>query len=57
MDTARSTRIDYENQCKLLLKKPHGKRPLEVLRCVWTNSINIGLREVGHEDVDWMQVA
>jgi hypothetical protein len=40
-----------------LLKKQHGKRPLEGLRCLWRNSINIGLKEVGHGGVGWIQLA
>jgi hypothetical protein len=40
-----------------LIGKPKGKRPLGRPRHKWEDNIRMGLREIGWEDVDWIQLA
>jgi hypothetical protein len=41
---------------KVLVGKPEGKRPLERLRCRCEDGIRVDLREIGWEDVEWVQL-
>jgi hypothetical protein len=36
--------------------KPKGKRPLERPRCRCEDGIRVDLREIGWEDVEWVQL-
>jgi hypothetical protein len=36
--------------------RPEGKRPLGRPRCVWENSIEIDLREIGWAGMDWIDL-
>jgi hypothetical protein len=42
---------------KILVRKPEGKRPLVRPRCRWEDSIKINLKEIGWEDMDWINLA
>jgi hypothetical protein len=37
--------------------KPKGKRPLGRPRCRWVENINMDLREIGWDGVDWIDLA
>jgi hypothetical protein len=37
--------------------KPEGKRPLGIPRCRWVDNINMDLREIGRDGVDWIDMA
>jgi hypothetical protein len=40
---------------KVLVGKPEGKRPVGRPRRRWKNGIRMDLREIGWEDVEWVQ--
>jgi hypothetical protein len=40
-----------------LVGKPEGKRPLGRPRCIWVDNIKMGLREVGWDGRDWIDLA
>jgi hypothetical protein len=37
--------------------KPEGKRPLGRTRRRWVDNINMGLREIGWDGMDWFELA
>jgi hypothetical protein len=37
--------------------KPEGRRPLGRLRRRWEDNIKMDVREVGWEDIDWIDLA
>jgi hypothetical protein len=37
--------------------KPDGKRPLGRPRHMWVDSIKMDLREIGWDDMDWIDLA
>jgi hypothetical protein len=41
----------------LLVGEPEGKRPLGRPRRRWVDNINMDLREVGWDGMDWIEVA
>jgi hypothetical protein len=43
--------------CKVLVRKPEGKKPLERSRRRWEHGIKMNLRETGWEGVKWIQLA
>jgi hypothetical protein len=45
------------NECKTLVVKSEGKRTFERLKLRCKDNINTGIKEIGSEDVDWIQVA
>jgi hypothetical protein len=45
------------NECKLLVGKLEGKRPLVRPRCRWMDNIRMDLGEMGWGDVDWIGLA
>jgi hypothetical protein len=45
------------NAYRILVGKPEGKRPLKRPRRRWVNNIKIDLREIGWDDVDWIDLA
>jgi hypothetical protein len=45
------------NAYKIFIGKPEGKRSLERPRCRWEDNININLREIWLEGVDYIQLA
>ena len=42
---------------RVLVRKPEGKRPLEIPRRRWVNNIRMDLKEVGCGYVDWIGLA
>jgi hypothetical protein len=40
----------------VLMGKPEGKRPLGRPRRRWADNIKINLREIGWDDVDWIEL-
>jgi hypothetical protein len=42
---------------RVLFGKPKGKRPLGRPKCMWEDNINLGLREIGIDGVNWIQLA
>jgi hypothetical protein len=45
------------NVYRVLVGKPEGKRQLERARRRWEDGIKMDLREIGWEDVEWIQLA
>jgi hypothetical protein len=43
--------------CRVLVGRPEGKRPLGRPRCRWEDNINAGLREIGIDEVNCIQLA
>jgi hypothetical protein len=37
--------------------KPEGKRQMGRPRCRWNDNINMDLRELGQDDMDWIDLA
>jgi hypothetical protein len=42
---------------RILVGKPKGKRPLGRRRRRWEDNIKMGLREIGIDGVNWIQLA
>jgi hypothetical protein len=40
-----------------LLEKPEGKRPLGRQRRRWVDNIKMGLREIGWDGMDWIDLS
>jgi hypothetical protein len=45
------------NAYKILVGKPEGKRPLGRPRRRWVDNIKMDLREIGWDDMDWIDMA
>jgi hypothetical protein len=45
------------NAYRIFVGKPEGKRPLGRPRRRWVDNIKIGLREIGWDDLDWIDLA
>jgi hypothetical protein len=43
--------------CRVLVVRPEGKRPLGRPRHQWEDNINMGLREIGIDGANWIQLA
>jgi hypothetical protein len=41
----------------ILVGKPEGKRPLARPRRRWVNNIEMNLREIGWDVIDWMDLS
>jgi hypothetical protein len=48
---------ETRNAYRILVGKPEGKRPLGRPRRRWMDNINIYLRELGWDGVDWIDLA
>jgi hypothetical protein len=48
---------ERRNTYRILMGKPEGKRPLGRPRCRWVDNIKIDLRQIGWDDVDWIDLA
>jgi len=42
---------------KILVRKPKRNWPHGRTRHVWENNINVDLREIGYEEMEWIQLA
>jgi hypothetical protein len=45
------------NAYNILVRKPEGKRPLVRPRRRWVDNIKMDLREIGWDEVDWIDMA
>jgi hypothetical protein len=45
------------NAYRILVGKPEGKRPLGRPRRRWMDNIQIDLREIGRDGLDWIDLA
>jgi hypothetical protein len=57
MGRACSTNGEKSNAYRTLVGKPEGKRPLGRPKHKWVGNIKIDLREVGWDDMDWIDMA
>jgi hypothetical protein len=48
---------EKRNAYRILMGKPEGKRPLGRPRRRWVNNIKMDLREIGWDEVDWIDMA
>jgi hypothetical protein len=48
---------EKRNAYRILVGKPERKRPLGRRRCRWVNYIEMDLREIGWDSLDWIDVA
>jgi hypothetical protein len=48
---------EEKNAYRILVGKPEGKRPLERPRRRWVDNIKMGLREIGCDGMDWIDLA
>jgi hypothetical protein len=56
MGMACSTNGEKRNAYRILVGNPEGKRPLGKPRRRWVDNIKIGLREIGWNGVDWIDL-
>jgi hypothetical protein len=57
MGRACNTNEGKRNAYKVLVKKPEGRGPLGRPRLKWIDNINIDLREIGWDGMDWIDLA
>jgi hypothetical protein len=48
---------EKRNPCRILVGNPEGKRPLGRPRRRWVYNIKMDLREIGWDDMDWIDLA
>jgi hypothetical protein len=48
---------ETRNAYSILVGKPEGKRPLGRPRRRWVDNIEIDLREIGWDGMDWIELA
>jgi hypothetical protein len=48
---------ERRNTYRILVGKPEGRRPLGRPRRRWVDNIKMDLREIGWDDVDWIDLA
>jgi hypothetical protein len=48
---------EKRNACRLLVRKPEGKRPLGRPRRRWVDNIRMDLLDIGWDGVDWIGLA
>jgi hypothetical protein len=49
--------VTGDSACRILVGKPEGKRSLGRQRRRWVDNIEIDLREIGWDVVDWIDLA
>jgi hypothetical protein len=42
---------EKRNACRILVRKPEGRRPLGRPRCRWVGNIKMDVREIGWDDI------
>jgi len=47
---------ERRDECRVLVGKPEGKRPLQRPRCRWEDNIMMDLQEVGCRGMDWIEL-
>jgi hypothetical protein len=45
------------NAYKIMVVKPEGKRRLRILGCKWVDNIKMGLRVIGWDNMDWIDLS
>jgi hypothetical protein len=48
---------EKRNAYRILVGKPEGNRPLGRPRRRWVDNIKMDLREIGWDDIDWIDLA
>jgi hypothetical protein len=48
---------EKRNAYRILVGKPEGRRPLGRSRDRWVDNIKIDLKEIGRDDMDWIDLA
>jgi hypothetical protein len=48
---------EKRNSFRIFVGKPEGKRPLRRTRRRWVDNVKMDLREIGKDDVDWIDRA
>jgi hypothetical protein len=48
---------ERRNAYRILVGKPERRRPLGRPRCRWVDNIKMDLRDIGWDDVDWVDLA
>jgi hypothetical protein len=48
---------EKRNAYRILVGKPEGKRPLGRPRRMWVDNTKMDVREIGWDEVDWMDIA
>jgi hypothetical protein len=56
MDRACSTNGERRNAYRILVGKPEGRSPLGRPRRRWVDNIKMGLREIGCDGIDWIDL-
>jgi hypothetical protein len=46
-----------KNACRILIRKPEGKRPLGIPRHRWLDNIEVDLRDIRWGDMHWIDLA
>jgi hypothetical protein len=49
--------VKKRNAYWILVGKPEGRRPLGRPRSRWVDNVNMDLREIGWDGVDWVDLA
>jgi hypothetical protein len=57
MGKACSTNGVNRNLYRISVGKPEGKRHLGRPRCMWVDNIEMSLREIGWDGMDWIDLA
>jgi hypothetical protein len=57
MSRACSTNGEKRNAYRILVGKPEGKGPLGRPRRRWVENIKIDVREIGWDDMNWIDLA
>jgi hypothetical protein len=48
---------EKRDECRILVEKPNGMKPLGRPRCGWVNNIKMNLIEMGLDGMDWIDLA
>jgi hypothetical protein len=48
---------EKRNTCRILVRKPEGKRRLGRPKSMWEDNSKTDLREIGWDGIDWIHLA
>jgi hypothetical protein len=48
---------ECRGDCRIMVRRPEGKRPLGIPRRRWEDNIKMDLREVGIDGANWVPLA
>jgi hypothetical protein len=48
---------EKRNECRILVGKPKGKRPVGIRRRRWVDNIKMDIRDIGWGGTDWIDLA